>query len=114
MTLPDPVCCTSARCPNSPTNPGTFWEDGQYWDVNYCDECVKLVREKFTPRSSANSATSDDKLLADLFRRALAANITETGVHLKPSYRLTLRPGLNAMTEIELTDAEVNALRRSV
>lgn len=58
--------------------------------------------------------STDDALLADLFRRALKAEIIDVGMHLQPSYRLTIRPGVDFSNEIELTDPEVEALRRSV
>jgi hypothetical protein len=57
--------------------------------------------------------SSEDALLADLFRRALKAGILDTKTHFFPTWRIMLFAG-NSRPEISLTDPEIEALRRSV
>jgi hypothetical protein len=71
-----------------------------------------------TCAGTGKQPTPDDALLADLFRRALKAEIISTKTHFHPSWHITLVPGDPARNEwprpIELTDAEIDAFRRSV
>lgn len=70
-------------------------------------------------RQHSEQQDSDDRLLADLFRRALKTDVLTIKSHFRPTYHHTLEPGtisglFGLDNAIELTDDEIDVLRRSV